>query len=88
MCFADAHASLEPLVEWFWWMLAETQLVKLSGAYIPVFTWAPAISMYDWVNEKRQLHNGIWNIGDDGARIPNGKMIEAIQLAREYGYIR
>ncbi|HSJ86523.1 MAG TPA: beta-galactosidase, partial [Anaerolineales bacterium] len=37
--------------EWFWWMLAETRLAVLGGANIDVFTWAPAISMYDWVEE-------------------------------------
>jgi hypothetical protein len=74
--------------EWFWWMMAEVQLAKLSGAEIPVFTWAPTISMYDWVQENRQLHNGIWIIGENGERVPNGKMIEAIALARSYGYLR
>ncbi len=75
--------------EWFWWMLAETQLVRMSGTPIPVFTWAPAISMYDWIDEKRQLHNGIWIIDEKtGQRIPNGKMLQAIKLAREYEYIR
>ena len=73
--------------EWFWWMLAETRLAALSGVDIPVFTWAPAISMYDWVDESRQLHNGIWVIDDHGGRQPNGKMLQAIELARQYGYI-
>lgn len=73
--------------EWFWWMLAETRLANLAGADIPVFTWAPAISMYDWVDETRHLANGIWIIQPDGTRTPNGKMPEAIRLAREYGYI-
>jgi len=73
--------------EWFWWMLAETRLAALSGVNVPVFTWAPAISMYDWVDEKLQLHNGIWILDDDGQRIPNGKMLQAIDLARQYGYI-
>jgi hypothetical protein len=74
--------------EWFWWILAEIRLANLEGAGIPVFTWAPAISMYDWFKEQRHLPNGIWKIMPDGRRIPNGKMIEAIQLAREYGYLQ
>ncbi|MCC7448632.1 MAG: beta-galactosidase [Anaerolineae bacterium] len=74
--------------EWFWWMLAETRLANLSGARIPVFTWAPAISMYDWINETEQLHNGIWIIDEaTGERQPNGKMIEALDLARQYKYL-
>ncbi|HEX2998219.1 MAG TPA: hypothetical protein VHP14_25565, partial [Anaerolineales bacterium] len=74
--------------EWFWWMLAETRLAALSGVNVPVFTWAPAISMYDWVDETQQLHNGIWIIGENGERLPNGNMLQAIELARQYGYIR
>jgi hypothetical protein len=73
--------------EWFWWMLAETRLASVSGIDIPVFTWAPAISMYDWVEETKQLHNGIWIIGENGERLPNGKILQAIELARRYGYI-
>jgi hypothetical protein len=73
--------------EWFWWMLAETRLANLSGADIPVFTWAPALSMYDWEDETKHLPNGIWKLEPDGSRVPNGKMLEAIQLARHYGYI-
>jgi hypothetical protein len=73
--------------EWFWWMLAETRLAALSGVNVPVFTWAPAISMYDWVDETLQLHNGIWIIDEDGKRLPNGKIMQAIQLARAYGYL-
>jgi hypothetical protein len=73
--------------EWFWWMLAETRLAAMSGIHIPVFTWAPAISMYDWVHERVQLHNGIWIIGENGERLPNGKTLEALELARSYGYI-
>ncbi|MBE2267886.1 MAG: beta-galactosidase [Anaerolinea sp.] len=73
--------------EWFWWMLAEIRLANLKGADIPVFTWAPVISMYDWVHEKRQLANGIWVIGKNGERKPNGRMLEAIALARELGYL-
>ena len=73
--------------EWFWWMLAETRLAAMSGVNVPIFTWAPAISMYDWIDEKQQLHNGIWVIGEDGQRLPNGKMLQAINLARQYGYI-
>lgn len=73
--------------EWFWWMLAETRLANLSDANIPVFTWAPAISMYDWVKEERHLPNGIWIVQPDGTRAPNGRMLEAIALAREYGYL-
>lgn len=74
--------------EWFWWMLAETRLANLEGAGIPVFTWAPTISMYDWVDETKHLPNGIWIIEADGSRSPNGKMLEVIALARQYGYIR
>jgi hypothetical protein len=37
--------------EWFWWMLAETRLAAMGGVNVPVFIWAPAISMYDWVDE-------------------------------------
>ena len=73
--------------EWFWWMLAETRLAAMSGVNVPVFTWAPAISMYDWVDEKQQLHNGIWIIDEDGQRLPNGKILQAIDLARQYGYL-
>ncbi len=74
--------------EWFWWMLAETRLANLSGVDIPVFTWAPAISMYDWEDETKHLPNGIWKLTSDGTRIPNDNMIEAIKLAREYGYLK
>ncbi len=73
--------------EWFWWMLAETRLASMGGIDIPVFTWAPAISMYDWAEENKQLHNGIWIIGENGERLPNGKILQAIELARRYGYI-
>jgi hypothetical protein len=73
--------------EWFWWMLAETRLANMNGTNITVFTWAPAISMYDWVDEKVQLHNGIWNIDEDGQRVPNDTILQAIGLARQYGYI-
>jgi hypothetical protein len=74
--------------EWFWWMLAETRLAAMSGVDIPVFTWAPAISMYDWVDETVQLHNGIWILDERGNRLPNGKILQAIALARQYGYLR
>jgi hypothetical protein len=74
--------------EWFWWMLAETRLANIAGADIPVFTWAPAISMYDWVDETKHLANGIWVIEADGRRTPNGNMQAAIDLARSYGYLR
>lgn len=73
--------------EWFWWMLAETRLAALSGVNVPVFTWAPAISMYDWVDETLQLQNGIWLLDKDGKRLPNGKIVQAIELARQYGYL-
>ena len=73
--------------EWFWWMLAETRLAAVSGVNVPVFTWAPAISMYDWVDETLQLHNGIWIIDEKGQRKPNGKILPAIELARQYGYL-
>ncbi len=74
--------------EWLWWMLAETRLANMEGADITAFTWAPAISMFDWVDETRQLQNGIWVLGEDGSREPNKLMIAAVQLARKYGYIR
>lgn len=74
--------------EWFWWMLAETRLANLEGADIPVLTWAPALSMYDWVDETKHLPNGIWKLEPDGTRVPNDYMLEAIELAREYGYLR
>ncbi|MCA0458126.1 MAG: glycoside hydrolase family 5 protein [Chloroflexi bacterium] len=74
--------------EWFWWMLAETRLANNEGADISAFTWAPAISMYDWVDETLHLANGIWILEADGKRVPNGKMPEAIALARSYGYIK
>jgi hypothetical protein len=73
--------------EWFWWMLAETRLAAMSGVNVAVFTWAPAISMYDWDDEKLQLHNGIWIIDEDGRRLPNGKVLQAVKLARQYGYL-
>ncbi|MGZ9167007.1 MAG: hypothetical protein ACXW4U_17690, partial [Anaerolineales bacterium] len=73
--------------EWFWWMLAETRLAAMTGVNVPVFTWAPAISMYDWVDETQQLHNGIWIIDEDGKRLPNGKILQTIELARRYGYL-
>ena len=68
-------------------MLAETRLGALNGANVSVFTWAPAISMYDWIDEKQQLQNGIWIIDDNGQRLPNGKVLQAIELARQYGYL-
>jgi hypothetical protein len=74
--------------EWFWWMLAETRLANQAGAHIPVFTWAPAISMYDWVDETQYLPNGIWALEADGRRVPNGTIVDAIRLARGYGYLR
>jgi hypothetical protein len=74
--------------EWFWWMLAETRLAIKEGVDIPVFTWAPAISMFDWVDETLQLPNGIWILDEERKRLPNGKMLEAIELARQYNYIR
>jgi len=74
--------------EWFWWMMAEVRLANQEGADIPVFTWAPAISMYDWVDETKHLANGIWVLEADGKRVPNRKMPEAIALARSYGYLK
>lgn len=68
-------------------MLAETRLANLDGADIPVFTWAPALSMFDWEDESKHLANGIWKLEADGNRIPNGNMIEALNLAREYEYL-
>lgn len=44
-----------------------------GGANIPVFTWAPTISMYDWVDETKHLANGLWVIGKNGERKPNGR---------------
>ena len=43
--------------------------------------------MYDWIDEKQQLQNGIWVIDDNGQRLPNGKVLQAIELARQYGYL-
>ncbi|MFN8528567.1 MAG: beta-galactosidase [Anaerolineae bacterium] len=73
--------------EWFWWMMSEVRLANIAGVKTPVFTWAPVISMYDWVDETVQLHNGIWIIDTDGSRIPNGRILEAIELARQYDYL-
>lgn len=73
--------------EWFWWMLAETRLANLYGAGIPVLTWAPALSMYDWVDETKHLPNGIWRLEPDGTRVPNDNMLEAIAHARASGYL-
>lgn len=73
--------------EWFWWMLAELRLANSEGADVGVFTWAPAISMYDWVDETKALPNGVWLVAPDGTRSPNGHMLEAISLARELGYL-
>lgn len=73
--------------EWFWWMIAEVTLARLLGVDIPVFTWAPTISMFDWVTETRHLPNGVWKLKPDGSRVPNDHMLEAIGLAREYGYL-
>ena len=44
--------------------------------------------MFDWVDETLQLQNGIWILDEEGLRLPNGKMLEAIELARQYNYIR
>jgi hypothetical protein len=74
--------------EWFWWMMAETRLANMAGAGVSAFTWAPIISMFDWDDERIQLHNGMWRIGEHGERIPNGHALDAVTLAREYGYIR
>ena len=74
--------------EWFWWMMAEVNLARLLGVDIPVFTWAPVISMFDWVHETRPIRNGVWKLTPEGDRIPNDYMLLALQLAREYGYIR
>ena len=52
----------------------EAQLAA-HGARMEVFTWAPTISMYDWVTETRQLHNGIWRSYSDGQREPDALMI-------------
>ncbi|MDX2138676.1 MAG: hypothetical protein SF123_11330 [Chloroflexota bacterium] len=74
--------------EWFWWMIAEVNMARMLGVDIPIFTWAPVISMFDWIKETRQLHNGVWKLTPDGARVPNDYMLEALQLAREYGYLK
>lgn len=74
--------------EWFWWMLSEITIARMLGVDIPVFTWAPVISMFDWVIETRQLRNGVWKLTMAGDRIPNDYMIQSIQLAREYGYLK
>ena len=73
--------------EWFWWMLAEVNLARLMDVPIPVFTWAPTISMFDWVDEKKQLKNGMWKLDKDYNRLPNGTIVEAVHLARQYGYL-
>lgn len=74
--------------EWFWWMLAETRLANAEGAGVNVITWAPGLSMFNWNNDTEQLLNGIWKLDEEtGQRVPNGNAVEAIQLAREYGYI-
>lgn len=74
--------------EWFWWMMAEVNLARLMGVAVPVFTWAPAISMFDWVDETRQLTNGIWKLDRHYNRQPHGNMVESIALARSYGYLK
>jgi hypothetical protein len=74
--------------EWLWWMLSELTLARMLGADVPVFTWAPVISMYDWVKETKHLPNGVWKLKPDGSRVPNDYMIQALQLAREYGYLK
>ncbi|MBL8134599.1 MAG: beta-galactosidase [Anaerolineae bacterium] len=74
--------------EWFWWMLSEVMLARLMGVEIPVFTWAPVISMFDWVDERKHLPNGVWKLTPEGERVPNDTMIESLALAREYGYLR
>jgi hypothetical protein len=73
--------------EWFWWMMAEVRLAQMHGVDIPVFTWAPTISMYDWVDETKHLPNGIWVLRRDGRRAPNGLMLKAIAMARSFGYL-
>ena len=74
--------------EWFWWMLAETRLANAEGAGVEVFTWAPVHSMYDWDDETLQLLNGIWRLDEaTGERVPNGNAPDALQLARELGYL-
>ncbi|MBK8023468.1 MAG: beta-galactosidase [Chloroflexi bacterium] len=73
--------------EWFWWMMAEINLARILGVEIPVFTWAPVISMYDWETETRHLRNGVWKLTKEGDRVPNDYMVQAIQLARDYGYL-
>jgi hypothetical protein len=74
--------------EWFWWMLAETRLANAEGAGVEVFTWAPALSMYDWDDETLQLLNGLWKLDETtGQRVPNGNAPDALKLARELGYL-
>lgn len=74
--------------EWFWWMLGETRLANAEGAGVEVFTWAPALSMFDWEDETLQLLNGLWMLDEaTGERVPNGNAPDALRLARELGYL-
>ena len=75
-------------VEWFWWILEELLIAQMNGVDVPVLTWAPAFSMFDWINDTKQLHHGIWKLDDQHNRVPNGFMLEAIQMARARGYLK
>jgi hypothetical protein len=75
-------------VEWFWWVIDEMLLAQLNGIDVPVLTWAPAMSMFDWIDETMQHPHGIWVMDKDYNRVPNGFMPEAIALARQRGYLK
>jgi len=75
-------------VEWFWWILEELLLAQLNGINVPVLTWAPVFSMFDWVDDTMQLLHGVWKMDEQYNRVPNGFMPEAIQMARKRGYLK
>ena len=75
-------------VEWFWWILEELLLAQLNGIDVPVLTWAPVFSMFDWVDDTMQLLHGVWKMDEHYNRVPNGFMPEAIKMARERGYLK
>lgn len=43
--------------------------------------------MYDWIDERMQLHNGFWIIDKDDQRLSNGRVLQTIHLASQYVYI-